>query len=149
MIKLIKQHIIMMIIKFKEIEYSVLIRIKFNQNLFKILDMIRGGEPKVSICKLLGVKQTTLNFYLKKNNIDYKGNQGRKGIPHYEQATDYKEYTEKGKNISSSKLRLKLLEQNVKEGRCEICSLRTWMDKPIPLELHHIDGNNLNNNLKN
>lgn len=28
---------------------------------------------------------------------------------------------------------------------CESCGLREWLDKPIPLELEHIDGNNRNN----
>ena len=33
--------------------------------------------------------------------------------------------------------------------KCENCNLETWLDKPISLEIHHLDGNNLNNVLEN
>lgn len=29
--------------------------------------------------------------------------------------------------------------------RCEVCGLSEWMEKPIPIELHHIDGDSDNN----
>jgi transposase len=34
-------------------------------------------------------------------------------------------------------------------GKCEECGLATWRDQPIPLQVHHIDGNKKNNDLKN
>ena len=33
--------------------------------------------------------------------------------------------------------------------KCENCGLETWLDKKIPLEVHHLDGNHLNNELEN
>jgi hypothetical protein len=33
--------------------------------------------------------------------------------------------------------------------QCEHCGLSEWMNKPIPLELHHIDGNTNNNTSTN
>ncbi len=33
--------------------------------------------------------------------------------------------------------------------KCEVCGNETWNDKPIPLEIHHIDGDHLNNELDN
>lgn len=33
--------------------------------------------------------------------------------------------------------------------RCEKCGLSEWLDKDIPLEIHHKDGNSLNNELCN
>ena len=33
--------------------------------------------------------------------------------------------------------------------RCECCKNLSWLDKPIPLEIHHIDGNNKNNDKNN
>ena len=32
---------------------------------------------------------------------------------------------------------------------CENCGLREWQGMPIPLEIHHIDGNNTNNLMSN
>ena len=33
--------------------------------------------------------------------------------------------------------------------KCEICDGSSWMDKPIPLEVDHISGNNQDNRLEN
>lgn len=70
-----------------------------------ILKWIDDQEPKAEIARRLGCKIDTLNSYLGKMNIEYKGNQGGK--------------------------------------------LSEWMGKPIPLELHHKDGNHYNNDLSN
>lgn len=50
---------------------------------------------------------------------------------------------------SSNSLKKKLLQEKVKEHYCENCHLSAWNDLPIPLELHHVDGNVQNNNLSN
>jgi 5-methylcytosine-specific restriction endonuclease McrA len=52
-------------------------------------------------------------------------------------------------NVSSSKLRKKLIDEGLKKEECEICKLYEWMGEFIPLELDHIDGNHHNNNLDN
>lgn len=33
--------------------------------------------------------------------------------------------------------------------KCENCGTETWLDNPIPLEIHHLDGDRLNNSLEN
>jgi hypothetical protein len=33
--------------------------------------------------------------------------------------------------------------------KCECCGMEEWMTKPIPLEVHHKDGNSLNNEIEN
>ena len=53
------------------------------------------------------------------------------------------------KIISSHKLKERLIEDGIKERRCENCGLTEWMGKFIPLELHHKDGNHSNNDLDN
>lgn len=53
------------------------------------------------------------------------------------------------KVISSHKLKERLIEDGIKERRCENCGLTEWMGKIIPLELHHKDGNHSNNDLDN
>ena len=52
-------------------------------------------------------------------------------------------------NWQSNKLRRRLLESNVKEHKCEVCSLSTWNGRPIPLELDHISGDKTDNRLEN
>ena len=34
---------------------------------------------------------------------------------------------------------------NQRSNKCESCGLKIWLDKEIPLEIHHIDGNKTNN----
>ena len=36
-----------------------------------------------------------------------------------------------------------------RENKCECCGLEQWLDKPIPLEVHHKDGDNTNNDPDN
>jgi len=52
-------------------------------------------------------------------------------------------------NYHTYKLRNRLLKEGIKEYKCEICGNTMWNNKPIPLELHHIDGNRFNHKLDN
>jgi 5-methylcytosine-specific restriction endonuclease McrA len=38
---------------------------------------------------------------------------------------------------------------NERGNQCEECKLTTWLDYPIKLELHHIDGDRTNNVIEN
>lgn len=37
----------------------------------------------------------------------------------------------------------------LRSHKCELCQLTTWQNQPIPLELHHVDGDRTNNTLEN
>jgi len=52
------------------------------------------------------------------------------------------------KNNTASKRTLKRYLIR-KDNSCNCCKLTTWQDKPIGLEIHHIDGNSKNNKLEN
>jgi 5-methylcytosine-specific restriction endonuclease McrA len=62
---------------------------------------------------------------------------------------DTDEYLSNKKQISSFKLKVRLLESSVLSHICSRCNLAEWLGNPIPLELDHIDGDHLNNNLNN
>lgn len=38
---------------------------------------------------------------------------------------------------------------SIRGHKCESCTLEKWLEKPIPLELEHINGNSLDNNQTN
>lgn len=49
----------------------------------------------------------------------------------------------------SYKLAKRLLKEGLKERKCECCGNITWLGKDIPLELHHINGDNTDNRIEN
>lgn len=50
---------------------------------------------------------------------------------------------------STYSVREALFERGIKEKSCECCGQSVWMNNPIPLEVHHKDGNKYNNELSN
>lgn len=116
----------------------------------EILQWIEENQSKAFICKQLSCKQETLNSYLAKMGIDYKGNKSGKGLSKlsgkYMSLVDYLANSE---DIQSNKVRLKLLKEGYKEYKCENCGLSEWLGELIPLELHHIDGDHHNNKIEN
>lgn len=107
--------------------------------------------PKREIAKRLGCKQETLNSYLKKLNIDYQGQQAKKGQQKgpnkYKPAAYY--LVKHGPSITSHKLKLKLIADGLKQDKCEKCGHSHWLGKKLPLELHHKDGDHYNNEIEN
>jgi hypothetical protein len=55
----------------------------------------------------------------------------------------------RGRLVTSSWLRKRLIEDGYLEARCARCRRHTWEGQPIPLELDHIDGDRTNNLLSN
>ncbi|QBZ72750.1 HNH endonuclease [Gordonia phage GodonK] len=53
----------------------------------------------------------------------------------------------KGKFVKN--LRARLIEDGVKEAKCERCGIVEWNGEPAPLELDHINGDNTDNRLEN
>lgn len=51
--------------------------------------------------------------------------------------------------VKSYKLKELLFRFSLKEKKCETCKSETWLNQPIKLELHHMDGNPRNNSLNN
>ena len=58
-------------------------------------------------------------------------------------------YLKQGSTVSSYRLKNRLLREGILEAVCAICTNATWLNRPIPLELDHIDGDNTNNQLDN
>lgn len=114
-----------------------------------ILQCISEHKSKAYICKILQCKPETLNRYLKIMNIEYSGNMGLKGHVKSNSYINAEEYAKKESGVKSHILKTKLIRENIKEYKCERCGLSTWLDQPIPLELHHIDGNHYNNDFNN
>lgn len=115
----------------------------------QILIWIDENKSKAFIAKELGCKQETLNKYLEKMGIEYAGNQSGKGQPKRKPKMTLEDYLESSVDIQTNKIRKKILEENIKAHKCECCGLETWLGQPIPLEVHHKDGNRDHNELSN
>ena len=48
-----------------------------------------------------------------------------------------------------SHLKLRLLKAGLLREMCDECGLTAWRDRPISLELHHVNGNGGDNRLEN
>jgi 5-methylcytosine-specific restriction endonuclease McrA len=54
------------------------------------------------------------------------------------------------KSEYSSGLRIRLFKENILQNKCSICGLdNTWMNKPITLQLDHINGDKKDNRIEN
>ena len=115
----------------------------------EIEQWISENKSKAFIANELKCKQETLNRYLDKMGITYIGNQGGKGFEKTKVSLSLEEYLATSKDIQTNKIRKKILQEGIKPHRCERCGLTEWLGQPIPLELHHIDGDRLNNELSN
>lgn len=116
--------------------------------------LIGESESLIDVCRKAGIVPTTGNYDTLKKVISNNG----VDISHFKRiggtATKKKELSEylvKGVKVSSFKLKNRLLEEGIKEYKCENpeCGLSEWHGKPIPLELHHINGDNTDNRLEN
>ena len=115
----------------------------------EILQWIEENQSKAYMARQLNCNPKTINSILSRMGIEYSGNKAGKGFRKEKGKTNLEEYLATSTDIQSNKVRIKLLEGGYKEHRCECCGLTQWMEKPIPLELHHKDGNRYNNVIDN
>lgn len=59
------------------------------------------------------------------------------------------EILQENTSFGSDNLKKRLIEAGIKQYQCECCGNTIWNDNPIPLELHHINGNHFDNRLEN
>lgn len=116
-------------------------------NISQIKEWENQGRPLMEVARNLGMKYDTVKKYLNILGVTYKLNPNRKGICHPEVRTSIEKVL--NGNWTNASKRRRLIEEGIKEEKCECCGLSTWMGKPIPLELHHKDFNHYNNSINN
>lgn len=107
-----------------------------------------------SMSKAAAVLKLHFNTF-KKKAIElgvYLPNQSGKGLSkrHNGSKIPLNEILEgKHPQYQTNKLRIRLIKEGLKMHQCECCGIEDWMNKPISLELDHIDGNRTNHILEN
>jgi hypothetical protein len=133
---------------------------KFKPNKEEIQNAVIKSLSTAQVCRELNIKPSGGNYKTLKNkyikyDIDIshftgKGwNIGNKNKPSKKKYNIDDILTNKVTYTSSNKLRERLILEGFKERKCEKCNLSEWFGEPIPLELNHINGNNLDNTLNN
>lgn len=134
--------------------YSKIMHRKYTKKEFeeavKNSKSIRGTLSYLSL-KPAGGNYKVFYKYVKQLNIDtshFTGQLWSKGIK-LGFKRPLSDYLSNKFSISSYKLKNRLIKERILESKCSNCLNKTWMKNNIPLELDHIDGNPLNNDLKN
>lgn len=125
----------------------------------QLIEAVKTSTSKRQVLNKLGLREAGGNYkqldvYIKELNLD---NTHFTGCAH----TKGKKFAFKPKielkNIlienstynCSNSLRKRLIIENILQPKCNICQNIEWMNKPIPLELDHINGINTDNRLEN
>ena len=46
-------------------------------------------------------------------------------------------------------IKIRIIEAGLKEFKCENCEKKEWLERKIPLELHHVNGDKFDNRIEN
>ena len=133
---------------------------KYKYSNEELINAVKESFSISNVCRILGIKAaggnyTTIKNKIKKLNLDtshFTGqlwSKGKKLGPNEKASKPLSEILVKDCDYSSYKLAKRLLRVNLKERMCEKCGLELWMGKPIPLELHHINGVHSDNRIEN
>jgi hypothetical protein len=116
----------------------------------KIIEACKDAHSMAHACASIGMNHNTFIVHAKRLGV-YTTNQGGKGTNKPKPSIPLSEIIYKGiqPQYRSSNLRVRLIKEGIKEYKCEKCEKVEWMGKPIPLELHHLDGNSHNHLLEN
>ena len=81
----------------------------------------------------------------------YFPNQAGKGVFKKAPKIPLSDIVQKGQypHYQTYKLKKRMIAEGLKPALCEKCQIKTWLGKPLQLELHHRDGNRKNHLLHN
>lgn len=123
----------------------------------QLAEAVRDSCSTAEVLRRLGLQaaggsQAVLNKAISELKLDtshFTGQQWNKGIcwSREEYAATLTPLLRKGQRIS--RLRERLIASGLKEPKCELCEITEWQDKPAPLQVDHVDGDHLNNELEN
>ena len=117
----------------------------------QLIEAVKNSLSKAEVIRKLDLVVGGANYYTVDKNIKRLGldtshftgqgwNVGNRYKP-VQGKRDLKEVlVENSTWTSTYHLKERLLNEGLKEEKCELCGNTKWMGQPIPLELHHING---------
>lgn len=122
----------------------------------QLIEAVKTSYSIRQVLSKLGLKEAGGNYrfvpkQIKKLNLDTSHflGQGHNKGKNFGPKRPIEDYLSNKHSILSHKLKLRLIREGYFQHQCSSCLLESWLTKPIPLELDHIDGNHFNNNLTN
>ena len=123
----------------------------------QLVEAVKHSQSIRAVLKKIGLTPAGGNYEsikkriseLKLDTSHFLGQGILKGKSHSYKTRPLEEVLIHKKLENTWRLKNRLLAEGIKEHRCEHCNNTKWLDHPIPLELHHIDGNRKNNTLQN
>lgn len=119
--------------------------------------IVKRSKAFSEVCRELGIKPNAGGHSYIANKIrelgidtsHFIGNSWNLGrtFPHLQKTND--EFFVKNSGSNTHSVRVRLLKRGIKKKKCEVCGLKKWLNKPIPLEVHHINGDRTDNRLGN
>lgn len=118
----------------------------------QIAEAYKFAGNAASAARALNVSSASFKRYAQAFDL-YITNQGGKGVKR-PAVSSLKIPTEsllkKNTHVKSARLKERLLAEGLIENRCAECRIfPMWNDKPLTLQLDHIDGDSTNNQIKN
>lgn len=122
----------------------------------QIIEAVKSNQSIRQVLKVLGLalaggSYQTIHKAIKRLGLDishFTGKSSNKG-KNLSRRRETEDYLSNQFPIQSWKLKNRLIKDKLLFYKCSSCTLSTWLNGPIPLELDHIDGNHMNNNLSN
>lgn len=130
---------------------------KHTYTIERLQEAVTNSQSIRHVLQMLGIaakggNYATLKRRLNECKIDtshFTGQGHNKGKQILHRMRPISDYLSNLVRINSYRLKNKLLSEKIMQPVCCSCELSTWLDKTIPLELDHIDGNSENNSLNN
>lgn len=115
-----------------------------------LVPLVAASQTWLELCTLVKIQPGNNNFNKLRRRVIELGVEHS----HFIEKPPYKrkaitEYLCIGSTISSAALRERLIQEGIKQRKCEDCGISDWRGYPAPLELDHIDSNPMNNELEN
>lgn len=132
-------------------------RKKIDYSYEKLSKIVSENENLCQVCKAYGIGANSANYKTIKDKIKEYGidcshfsrgskNKGNKYSTKYELSEILVENSSY-KNIACMKKRI--IDENLMEYKCAICGISEWQNKPLSLQLDHINGVNNDHRLEN
>lgn len=114
----------------------------------QILEAFEATDCAGSAATYLGCTRGTLYRWCNLFGIEVKKNPGGKGRPSSKRSTKTADEAFQNESGVTKGLLVFYLKQE-REWKCECCGLSEWRGKKLPLEVHHINGNRLDQRREN